>query len=186
MELQTQTWNAGELRFTVDVAGPDTGAPVLMLHGFPQTRHMWRHQLRALAAAGFHAVAPDQRGYSRGARPAGVEAYTTDWLTRDALNLMDAGGARRFHLVGHDWGGQLAWLIAAGNPERIASLTVLSRPHPAAFSRAMAEDPEQARRSQHHKGFREPGAVAQGIAAQIEAYERGEPLRNVVDREREY
>ena len=160
VEIQTQTWSVGALRFTVDTAGPDAGAPVLMLHGFPQTRHMWRHQLRALAAAGFHAIAPDQRGYSRGARPSEVEAYATDRLTGDALNLMDACGARRFHLVGHDWGGQLAWLIAAGNPERIATLTVLSRPHPSAFTRALAEDPEQAKRSQHHKVFREPDASA--------------------------
>lgn len=160
MEIQTQEWNVGQLRFTVDTAGPDTGVPVLMLHGFPQTRYMWRDQLRALAAAGFYVIAPDQRGYSRGARPSEVDAYTTDSLTRDALNLMDARGARRFHLVGHDWGGQIAWLTAAGNPERVASLTVLSRPHPAAFTRAMTEDPEQAKRSRHHKGFREADAIS--------------------------
>ena len=160
MEIQIQTWDLGALRFTVDTAGPDAGTPVLMLHGFPQTRHMWRHQLRALGAAGFHPIAPDQRGYSPGARPSDVEAYTTELLTGDALNLMDACGARRFHLVGHDWGGQLAWLIAAGHPERVASLTVLSRPHPAAFTRAMAEDPDQANRSRHHKAFREPDAIA--------------------------
>jgi pimeloyl-ACP methyl ester carboxylesterase len=130
-----------------------------MLHGFPQTRYMWRDQLRALATAGFYAIAPDQRGYSPGARPSEVEAYTTASLTRDALNLMDTCGARRFHLVGHDWGGQIAWLVAAGSPERIASLTVLSRPHPTAFTRAMTEDPEQAKRSRHHKGFREPDAT---------------------------
>jgi pimeloyl-ACP methyl ester carboxylesterase len=158
VEIQTQILNVGELRFTVDLAGPDGGTPVLMLHGFPQTRYMWRHQLRALAAAGFRAIAPDQRGYSPGARPSEVAAYTTDLLTRDAVNL--AHGARRFHLVGHDWGGQLAWLIAADHPERVASLTVLSRPHPAAFTRAMAEDPEQAKRSRHHKGFRESDAIA--------------------------
>ena len=134
--------------------------PFLMLHGFPQTRYMWRHQVRAVAAAGFHALAPDQRGYSRGARPAEVEAYATDRLTGDALDLIDACGARRFHLVGHDWGGQLAWLIAAAHPHRVATLTVLSRPHPAAFVRALAEDPEQAKRSQHHKGFREPDAIS--------------------------
>ncbi|HEX4209531.1 MAG TPA: alpha/beta hydrolase [Candidatus Binataceae bacterium] len=160
MEIQTQTWNVGELGFTVDTAGPEAGVPVLMLHGFPQNRHMWSHQLYALAAAGFHAIAPDQRGYSRGARPSAIEAYTTDQLTRDALNLMDACGAQRFHLVAHDWGGQLAWLIAAGHPDRVTSLTVLSRPHPAAFTQAMTEDPEQANRSRHHKGFREPDAIA--------------------------
>ncbi len=159
MEIQTQIWNLGELHFTVDIAGPDTGAPVLMLHGFPQNRQMWRHPMRALAAAGFRVIAPDQRGYSPRARPSAVAAYTTDCLTSDALNLMDLCGAKRFHLVGHDWGGQLAWLTAAGHPDRVASLTVLSRPHPAAFARAMAEDPEQANRSKHHKGFREADAI---------------------------
>ena len=73
---------------------------------------------------------------------------------------MDTFGAPRFHLVGHDWGGQLAWLIAAQRPDRVATLTVLSRPHPAAFARAMTEDPEQANRSRHHKAFREGEAVA--------------------------
>jgi pimeloyl-ACP methyl ester carboxylesterase len=159
MEPQTRTWTIEEFHFTVDTAGPAAGPPVLLLHGFPETRHMWRHQLRALAAAGFRAVAPDQRGYSAGARPREVEAYAGDRLTSDALALMDACGAQRFHLVGHDWGGQLAWLIAAGNPDRVATLTMLSRPHPAAFARALAEDPEQANRSRHHEAFREAEAV---------------------------
>jgi pimeloyl-ACP methyl ester carboxylesterase len=159
MEPQTQTWNIGEFSFTLDIAGPSSGATVLMLHGFPQNRRMWSHQLRALAAAGFRAVAPDQRGYSPGARPSAVEAYTTDLLTRDALAMMDSCGASRFHLVAHDWGGQLAWLIAAANPHRVETLSVLSRPHPAAFARALAEDPAQAQRSQHHKGFRQPEAI---------------------------
>src|SRR6202023_3483195 len=117
MEPETQAGTIGDFHFTVDTAGPATGPPVLLLHGFPQTRHMWRYQLRALAAAGFRAVAPDQRGYSAGARPTEVESYASDLLTADALALMDICGARRFHLVGHDWGGQLAWLIAAGNPD---------------------------------------------------------------------
>jgi pimeloyl-ACP methyl ester carboxylesterase len=160
METQAQTWTIGEFHFTVNTAGSASGPPVLLLHGFPQTRHMWRHQLPALAAAGFAAVAPDQRGYSAGARPLEVEAYASDLLTSDALALMDARGTQRFHLVGHDWGGQLAWLIAADNPDRVATLTMLSRPHPAAFARAMAEDPEQAKRSQHHKAFREAEAAA--------------------------
>ncbi|HKD77324.1 MAG TPA: alpha/beta hydrolase [Ktedonobacterales bacterium] len=159
MEAQTQTWTIGEFHFTVDNAGPASGPAVLLLHGFPQTRHMWRHQMRVLAAAGFRAVAPDQRGYSAGARPPEVESYASELLTADALALMDLCGTRRFHLVGHDWGGQLAWLIAAGHPDRVATLTMLSRPHPAAFARAMAEDPEQAKRSQHHTAFRQADAV---------------------------
>jgi len=159
MEPQTQTWDVGEFRFTLDIAGPDSGDPVLLLHGFPQNRRMWRHQLSVLADAGFRALAPDQRGYSAGARPDRVEAYATDLLMGDALAMMDGWGVRRFHLAGHDWGGQLAWLIAAANPDRVATLSVLSRPHPAAFARALAEDPEQANRSQHNRGFRQPEAV---------------------------
>jgi pimeloyl-ACP methyl ester carboxylesterase len=160
MEPTTETWEVAGLRFTVDTAGPAGGPPVLLLHGFPQTRHMWCHQLGALAAAGFRAVAPDQRGYSAGARPAEVESYKSDILTADALALINICGTRRFHPVGHDWGGQLAWLIAAQNPDRVATLTILSRPHPAAFARAMVEDPEQAKRSQHHRAFRQPETAA--------------------------
>ena len=149
----------GPLTFTIDVAGAEDAPPVLLLHGFPETRHMWRHQLAALAGAGFRAVAPDQRGYSPGARPADLEAYITDLIVADALGLMDALGAQRFHLVGHDWGGQIAWLIAARHPQRLKSLTVLSRPHPAAFARAMKEDAAQADRSRHHRLFREADAL---------------------------
>jgi len=159
MEAQTETWTVGEFHFTVDTAGPASAPPVLLLHGFPETRRMWRYQLRGLAAAGFRGVAPDQRGYSPGARPTSVESYASDRLTADALALMDRCGAPRFHLVGHDWGGQLAWLLAAAHPDRVATLTALSRPHPAAFARAMAEDPEQAGRSRHHAAFRQPDAV---------------------------
>jgi hypothetical protein len=111
--VKTTEVSANGFRFTADVAG-DAGAPlVLLLHGFPQTRYTWRHQLPALAAAGYRAVAPDQRGYSPGARPSGVEHYGIDALLGDALAIADACGAQRFHLVGHDWGGQLAWLLAA-------------------------------------------------------------------------
>jgi pimeloyl-ACP methyl ester carboxylesterase len=141
---KTQTLPIGDLTFDVDIAGPEDGPPVLLLHGFPETRHMWRLQLEALAAKGYRAIAPDQRGYSAGARPPATEAYATQHLVADALGLMDALGAPRFHLVGHDWGGQIAWLVAAGHAGRVRTLSVFSRPHPAAFVRAMAEDAAQA------------------------------------------
>src|SRR5215469_4570856 len=153
--MDTQTIAVGNLSFTVDTAGPPDGAPVLLLHGFPETRRMWRHQLEALGRAGYRAIAPDQRGYSSGARPAGVEHYGTDLLVADALSLVNALGPARFHLVGHDWGGQISWLVAAGHADRVLSLSILSRPHPAAFATAMREDKAQAERSRHHRGFRE-------------------------------
>lgn len=183
MEPQTKIWDIGELRFTVDVAGPASGAPVLMLHGFPQNRRMWRDQLRALSDAGFHAIAPDQRGYSPGARPGRVEAYAADLLIADAIAMMHARGAERFHLVGHDWGGQLAWLIAAAHPDRVATLSVLSRPHPAAFARALAEDPEQAERSQHHQGFRRPEAIERLRRDDFKSLRRGLQAEGIADPE---
>jgi pimeloyl-ACP methyl ester carboxylesterase len=139
--------------FEADVAGPADGPLVLLLHGFPQSRHTWRDCAPALGAAGFHAVAPDQRGYTPGVRPAAVESYAVDHLVADVLDLADALDAERFHLVGHDWGGQVAWLTAARHPDRLLSLTVLSRPHPAAFARSFAVDPGQAERSKHHRAM---------------------------------
>jgi pimeloyl-ACP methyl ester carboxylesterase len=150
----------GGFTFTAHTAG-EPGAPlVLLLHGFPQTRHSWRHQLAPLAAAGYRVIAPDQRGYSPGARPSGRAEYATNLLVDDALGLASVGGGKRFHLVGHDWGGQIAWLIAARYPERVASLTVLSRPHPRAFAEAMQNDPAQAERSKHHRAFQDDNTAA--------------------------
>jgi pimeloyl-ACP methyl ester carboxylesterase len=156
---ETHEIAANGLSFTVDLAGPPCGPAVLMLHGFPQSRVAWRSQAAALAAAGFRTVAPDQRGYSPGARPAGIEPYAAGNVVADALALMDALGHARFDLVGHDWGGQIAWLTSAAAPERIASLAVLSRPHPAAFARALERDPEQSKRSGHHRAFQDEAAT---------------------------
>lgn len=164
--IRTRHVEANGLTFTVDIADPESsgGDLVLLLHGYPQTRYTWRAELPALAAAGYRAWAPDQRGYSPGARPEGIDAYRTDLLVADVLALAEAAGAERFHLVGHDWGGQIAWLTAAHHPERIRSLTVLSRPHPRAFVEAMAADPAQADRSRHHRAFRSAEATDAQLA----------------------
>ena len=148
------------LSFTTDVAGPAGGVLVLLLHGFPESRHSWRAALPELAKAGYRAVAPDQRGYSPGARPdpANLDNYLFDKLVADAIDIADASGAagKRFHLVGHDWGGQVSWGVANAHPERLASLTILSRPHPLSFRRALQDDPDQKHRSRHHGKFLEP------------------------------
>jgi len=154
----------GDLCFECDVAGERSASLVLLLHGFPQTSHTYRHDLPALARAGFHAVAPNQRGYSTGARPNSVESYRVELLIADALAIADHFGAARFHLVGHDWGGQLAWLIAARHPERLRSLTVLSRPHPGAFRGALKNDPAQSQRSRHHSLFQDPESARRLLA----------------------
>jgi pimeloyl-ACP methyl ester carboxylesterase len=147
--------------FTTDVAGPAGGALVLLLHGFPESRHSWRVALPALAKAGYRAVAPDQRGYSPGARPdpKDLAHYAFDKLIADAIDIADASGAsgKRFHLVGHDWGGQVSWGVAGRHPDRLASLAILSRPHPSSFRRALLkEDGDQKHRSRHHRKFLEP------------------------------
>jgi len=148
------------LSFTTDVAGPAGGVLVLLLHGFPESRHSWRAALPELAKAGYRAVAPDQRGYSPGARPdpANLDNYLFGKLVADAIDIADASGAagKRFHLVGHDWGGQVSWGVANAHPERLASLTILSRPHPLSFRRALQDDPDQKHRSRHHGKFLEP------------------------------
>ena len=159
-----ETIQTPEGRFTAEVAGPADGPLVLLLHGYPQTRHTWREQVPALAAAGYRAVAPDQRGYSAGVRPdpAQLTAYSIDRLVADVLDLAAASGhsGRPFHLVGHDWGGHISWCVASRHPERLASLTVLSRPHPAAFRRAFQENADnQQHRSRHHKAFHDPATA---------------------------
>ncbi len=158
-----ETITTAEGCFTAEVAGAPGAQVILLLHGFPQTRHTWRHQVPALAAAGFRVIAPDQRGYSPGVRPdptIELAAYHINRLVADVLDLADAaqgGGTTRFHLVGHDWGGQVAWTTAARHADRLASLAVLSRPHPAAFRRAYQADADgQRHRSRHHTAFHDP------------------------------
>ena len=159
----------GEMVFDARADGPSDGELVLLLHGFPQTSWAWRHVMPPLAAAGYRAVAPDQRGYSPRARPEGVEAYGTLELVGDVVGMADRLGADRFHLVGHDWGAAVAWQVAGRHPERLHTLTVLSVPHPIAFSAALASpDTDQAGRSSYVEAFRTEGSeelfVADGAA----------------------
>jgi len=102
------------------------GSPVVLCHGFPELWYSWRHQLPALAAAGYHAVAPDQRGYGRTDRPDAVEAYDIVHLTDDLIGLLDALGEERAVFVGHDWGAALVWQLALMHPERVAGVVAMS------------------------------------------------------------
>jgi pimeloyl-ACP methyl ester carboxylesterase len=160
----TQISISPALSFDVLTAGEKTAPLVLLLHGFAESMHCWRAQVTALADMGYRALAPSQRGYSKGARPDPRDAshYHIDRLMDDAMAIVAASGHgnKRFHLAGHDWGGSIAWGLADRHSERIASLTILSRPHPNAFNRALQmEDGDQAHRSRHHKAFLEPGAA---------------------------
>src|SRR5690606_12033154 len=110
---------------------------VLLLHGFPQTERMWVPVLQALGAAGWRAVAPRQRGYAAGARPSARSAYAIGALVGDVEAMATALGAERYHVVGHDWGGVVGWVLAATRPGRLRSFCSLATPHPAAIGASM-------------------------------------------------
>jgi pimeloyl-ACP methyl ester carboxylesterase len=138
-------------------AGPSDGPLVLLLHGFPESSYEWRHQLPALAEAGYRAVAPDQRGYSPRARPEGADAYHVDHLVADVLAVADHLGGGPFHLVAHDWGAVVGWMLAGRHPDRLLTFTSLSTPHPSALAEAIwSPGGDQAARSAYVQFFRLP------------------------------
>lgn len=148
---------AGGFTFTGRACGPHDGRRVLCLHGFPQTSWAWRDELWALGHAGYRAIAPDQRGYCSGARPSGTNEYGTEHLLGDVLALADCMEMDRFDLVGHDWGGLLAWIVAARLPGRVRSLSVVSTPHPLALQSALdGGDTEQAARGEATASLQDP------------------------------
>jgi pimeloyl-ACP methyl ester carboxylesterase len=119
------------------------GAPVVLLHGFPDTGRLWRHQAPALADAGLRVIVPDMRGYGRSDKPSEVEAYGLQALAGDVLAVMDAEGVERAHIVGHDWGAAVAWVIGAVLGDRVDRLVALSVGHPATFRAAGFEQYEK-------------------------------------------
>jgi len=137
----------GELRFRGLLAGPESGDLVVLLHGFPQDSSAWESSFGPLAAAGFRVWAPDQRGYSPGARPRGGAEYRVESLVRDVLAMAQKLGHHRFHLVGHDWGGVVGWATAAAHPDRVRSLAVLSTPHPRALADSLLRSSQVLRSS---------------------------------------
>jgi len=131
------TFSRQGLVFDVTDSGPDDAEVVVLLHGFPQNHREWAGVTPYLAGAGYRVLAPDQRGYSPGARPAGRRAYVQSNLVDDVLALVDAAGAQKVHLVGHDWGAAVAWAFTSRHPDRVRTLTAVSVPHPKAFAWAM-------------------------------------------------
>src|SRR5579862_8847304 len=113
----------------IHIAEQGAGPPVVLCHGFPESWYTWRHQLAALAAAGFHAIAPDMRGYGQTDRPHEIERYTLLHLIGDMVGLVDALGFPRAVIVGHDWGAPVAWGCAQLRPDRFPAVVGLSVPH---------------------------------------------------------
>lgn len=151
--------------FDAIVAGPPDGRPVLLLHGFPQTRLVWQRQIAELAAHGYRVVAPDQRGYSPGARPDQPEDYRISVLVDDVVAITEELGWASFDLVGHDWGGAVAWWTADAHPGRVRTLTVVSTPHPGALAGTLRTDQDQRERSQYMIAWRETPATEERMLA---------------------
>ncbi|MFE5140634.1 alpha/beta fold hydrolase [Streptomyces fagopyri] len=151
--------------FDAIAEGPAEGRPVLLLHGFPQTGLAWRRQIEALAADGFRVVAPDQRGYSPGVRPDRPEDYRMSALVDDVVAITEELGWATFDLVGHDWGGAVAWWTAGAHPGRVRTLTVVSTPHPGALAGALRTDADQRARSQYMIDWRETPATEDRMLA---------------------
>ncbi|HEY9700679.1 MAG TPA: alpha/beta hydrolase [Trichocoleus sp.] len=155
--IEIRTISANGMTFRCRVCGlENSGDPVILLHGFPETSHTWEGVMRSLAAKGYRCLAPDQRGYSPGARPEAIESYRIDQIASDVVALADAIGFQKFHLVGHDWGSGCGWTVVQLYADRVQSWTALSIPHMAAFKEARDKDFEQKLRSWYIDLFQLP------------------------------
>ena len=159
---------ANGARFHLAEHGPADGPLVLLLHGFPEFWWSWRHQLTALGDAGMRVVAPDLRGYGGSDKPPrGYDGYT---LSSDVAGMIRALGASEAHLVGHDWGGLLAWAVATLHPATIRTLTVVDMPHPIRMREALLRDPAQIRASAYIGFFQLPKAPEARLLKDDAAY----------------
>ena len=154
--LERHWVDRGEVRLHVRASGPKDGPLVVLLHGFPEFWYGWRHQIPALAEAGYRVVVPDQRGYNRSDAPRAVAAYDLDVLVDDVCAVIDATGRARASVVGHDWGAMVAWHLAHAHPERLRRLAVLNVPHPHVFRETLRASPKQLLRSTYALFFQIP------------------------------
>lgn len=161
--------NVGRLRLAITEVGD--GEPVILLHGFPELSYSWRHQLPALAAAGYRAIAPDLCGYGQSDRPPAVSEYAAAKLVGDIVGLIGALEYESAHIVGHDWGGGLAWALAGARPDLVRSLTILNAPQGPVSARLRREDPEQQAKSWYMLLFQFVGVA--------EAWLSGDDFRNL-------
>jgi pimeloyl-ACP methyl ester carboxylesterase len=136
------------------------GRPVVLLHGFPDSGRLWRHQVPALADAGFQVIVPDLRGYGKSGKPEAVDAYSLPFLAGDVLAVLDGLGIDRAHVVGHDWGAALAWVLASLAADRVDHLAVLSVGHPSTFRRTE----EQRQKSWYMLLFQFPGVAERWLS----------------------
>lgn len=156
MDLEHSTIQTNGIRLHVVQAGPKSGVPVLLLHGFPEFWYGWRKQIPALVAAGCRVIVPDQRGYNLSDKPEEIKSYCVQTLVEDTLGLIKALDYEKVNLVGHDWGALIAWMLAIKHPERLHRLGILNVPHPVVMKRFLQRDLEQMWRSLYILFFQFP------------------------------
>lgn len=167
-ELQRVALPTG-VELDVATAGDPAAPAIILLHGFPESHRTWRHQIPELAKTHF-VIAPDQRGFARSSKPEGVEHYGPDKTVADLLALADHFGKDRFVLVGHDWGGAIAWMAALQHPNRVERLIIVNAPHPFVFQKSLFDDMAQRAASQYIRLFRNPGLDAQIAAMGLDTF----------------
>jgi pimeloyl-ACP methyl ester carboxylesterase len=165
MELEHTHIPTNGINLHVVQAGPKSGVPVLLLHGFPEFWYGWKNQIPALVEAGCRVIIPDQRGYNLSDKPKGVKNYRIEALVKDIIGLMDALEYEKVNLVGHDWGAVVAWTLAILHPERLHRLSILNVPHPAVMRRFLTRDLEQFRRSWYIFFFQLPFLPERALSA---------------------
>jgi pimeloyl-ACP methyl ester carboxylesterase len=154
--MHTRTFDVNGQRLETITAGPESGELVILLHGFPESGDAWRHQIAALAGAGYRVLAPHQRGYAGSSKPASVFEYRLGLLARDVLALADACNAKTFSVVGHDWGAVIAWHLASTQADRLRHVVVMNGPHPGTVGMHTMRRPTQLLRSWYIGAFQLP------------------------------
>lgn len=153
---ESQIFNTNGIRLHAVTAGPANGPLVILLHGFPEFWYGWRYQIDALANAGYRVLAPDQRGYNLSDKPKRLGAYRLDDLAQDVIGLIEAEGREKACIVGHDWGGAVAWWLALKHPQRVERLAILNAPHPFVMRRHIFASKPQRRKSWYFLFFQIP------------------------------
>jgi pimeloyl-ACP methyl ester carboxylesterase len=165
LKLEETYIETNDIRLHTVLAGPQSGIPVILLHGFPENWRCWIRQIPALVDAGCRVIVPDQRGYNLSDKPKGIKNYHIDKLTNDVLGLIDALEYEKVNLVGHDWGAIISWIFASKYPERLHKLGILNAPHPLVIRRFLQRDLEQIRRSWYTYFFQLPWIPEIGMRA---------------------
>jgi len=155
-EIRHRTLAANGVRLHAVEAGPEDGPLLILLHGFPEFWYGWRQQIGPLAAAGFHVLVPDQRGYNLSGKPRRVSSYNLDRLARDVLGLIDGAGVEKARVVGHDWGGVVSWWLGIRYPQRLERLALLNIPHPLVMQHTLLHSSVQRKKSRYMFLFQIP------------------------------